>query len=140
VTQVSWKAAQIESVIVKGSLCRILQKSGEMTLHCTSLGVSRVSRSVIVVRYLSCGSVYGKLTSKCQPDPRCNTEFQEENVEHKLAMVVVCHAVVHPRTVTINVSPAQLTTCFTALTDRSWPHNARTSYSAYCAEVSAPCS
>jgi hypothetical protein len=48
VTHVSWKAAQMERTMVKGSLLKILQRSSERTAHWTSFGVSRFSRSGVV--------------------------------------------------------------------------------------------
>jgi hypothetical protein len=71
--------------------------------HSTSFGVSRFSRSVIVnFAIFSLGAV--QLTGKRQPYPGQNTELEGEDVEDKVAVVVVRYAVVHPRTVTVGVS------------------------------------
>jgi hypothetical protein len=45
-----------------------------------------------------------RLTGKCQPYPHQDTELQEKDVEQEVSVVVVRNAIVHPRTVTVDIS------------------------------------
>lgn len=78
-----------------------------------------------------------RLTGKYQPYPHQYTELQREYVKHKVAVVVVRHTVVDPRTVTAEVSSIYLN-INQLLTDHSSQRIAHTSCSAYYARACAP--
>jgi hypothetical protein len=57
-----------------------------------------------MVSFAKCNFDQIQLTGKRQPYPCQYTKLEAEDVEDKVPVVVVRHAIVHPRTVTVRVS------------------------------------
>lgn len=139
VTQISCRPVKAVRMIVYGSFEYVLQRTSERMLQSGFGSSGRDSRSGHSLALAPSCKPVELLTYRGQANKSKHADFQEEQIEKKMAVIVDANAVVNPGTMAVAISGGATSHQTDRHTDHALRCNGRTFCNACFAVVFVPC-